>query len=145
IINSGLMLGVLGARVLSGTFAEYTGWRTVYWVAFGLQYLILALLWLFMPDYPSTNPNGLKYHHMLWSMPKLVVRHPLLAQVCLISFCSMAIFTSFWTTLTFLLAAPPYNYNSFVTGLFALIGIAVMTTGPFYGHYVIDRFVPLFS
>ncbi|KAH0559996.1 hypothetical protein GP486_003479 [Trichoglossum hirsutum] len=145
IVASGLMLGMLIARVLSGTLAEFIGWRSIYWIAFGLQYLILVLLWLFMPDYPSTNPDGLKYHHMLWSMFKLVTRYPLLVQVCLIGFCSLAIFTSYWTTLTFLLAAPPYNYNSFITGLFALISIVAMINGPFYGRYVIDRFVPHFS
>ncbi|KAH0541407.1 hypothetical protein FGG08_004097 [Glutinoglossum americanum] len=145
IVTSGLILGLLIARVLSGAVAEFVSWRAIYWIAFGLQYLILILLWLFMPDCPSTNPDGFKYHHMLWSIPGLVSRNPLLAQVCLIGFCSMTIFTSFWTTLTFLLAAPPYNYNSFITGLFAFIGIASMLTSPFYGRYVIDRFVPLFS
>lgn len=34
---SGLTLGVLVARVLSGTITNYSSWRNVYWMAVGLQ------------------------------------------------------------------------------------------------------------
>ncbi|KAI9843140.1 MAG: hypothetical protein M1837_006593 [Sclerophora amabilis] len=145
IVVSGLLLGMLFARVLSGIVTEYTGWRNVYWLSFGLQNVILALLWLFMPDYPSTNPGGLNYFRMLWTIIQMVFRYPVLVQACLVGFCTSAIFTSFWTTLTFLLAEPPYSYSSLVIGLFALIGILAMGFGPFYSRLVIDRFVPLFS
>ena len=54
-------------------------------------------------------------------------------------------FTSYWTTLTFLLSSPPYNYSNLVIGLFALIGILGMCFGPPYSRFVIDKFVPLLS
>jgi predicted MFS family arabinose efflux permease len=50
---SGLMLGVLVARVLSGIIAEFSDWRNVYWMSVGLQYLILIMLWWALPDYPA--------------------------------------------------------------------------------------------
>ncbi|KAE8837269.1 hypothetical protein HRS9122_07424 [Pyrenophora teres f. teres] len=59
VVVSGLMLGVLVARVLSGAISAYTTWRAVYWLSLALQYVIFVLLWSFMPDYPSTNPSGL--------------------------------------------------------------------------------------
>jgi len=34
---SGLTLGILVARVLSGTITNYSSWRNVYWMAVGLQ------------------------------------------------------------------------------------------------------------
>jgi predicted MFS family arabinose efflux permease len=50
---SGLMLGVLVARVLSGIIAEFSSWRNVYWMSVGLQYLILIMLWWTLLDYPA--------------------------------------------------------------------------------------------
>lgn len=145
IVGSGLMMGILIARLLSGVMTQYTSWRTVYWMSVGLQYLIFALLWLFMPDYPSTNPGGLNYFSMLWSILVMLTKHPVLVQACLVCFFISACFTNFWTTLTFLLSGPPFNYDSLVIGLFALIGIAGMVCTPLYARLVIDRFVPLFS
>lgn len=145
IVVSGLLLGMLIARLLSGALTNYTSWRNIYWLALGLQYLILIMLWLFMPDYPSTNPNGLNYFKMLWSIVQMLFKHPVLVQACLVSCFTSATFTNFWTTLTFLLSSPPYNYDSLVIGLFALIGIASMCLGPLWAKHVIDRFVPLFS
>lgn len=37
-------------RILSGIVTQYTGWRNVYRIALGFQYLIFLQLWLFMPD-----------------------------------------------------------------------------------------------
>jgi len=145
IVVSGLMLGILIARLLSGVMTNYTSWRYVYWLSFGLQYVILILLWLFMPDYPSTNPGGINYFKMLWSIVQLCYRHPVLVQACAISFMTAATFTNYWTTVTFLLSGPPYHYSSLIIGLFALIGIASMCCGPVWARLVIDRFVPLFS
>ncbi|CZR60841.1 related to dityrosine transporter [Phialocephala subalpina] len=145
IVVSGLLLGMLIARLLSGILTQYTSWRSIYWFSLGVQYLILVLLFLFMPDYPSTNPGGLNYFMMLWSIVKMLFKYPLLVQACLVGFCVSSIFTSYWTTLTFLLSSPPYNYNSVTIGLFALIGIGAMCFGPPYSKAIIDRFVPLFS
>ncbi|KAI9798175.1 MAG: hypothetical protein M1833_004924 [Piccolia ochrophora] len=145
IVVSGLLLGLLVARVLSGVVTEYTDWRNIYWLSLGLQYLILGLLWLFMPDYPSTNPGGLNYFRMLWSIVQMVFQYPILVQACLVGCFTSTAFTSYWTTLTFLLSEPPYSYGPVIVGLFALIGMATLSIGPVYSRFVIDRYVPLFS
>lgn len=138
---------MLLARLLSGVVTNYTSWRTIYWLSFGLQYLIFLLLWLFMPDYPSTNPtlSLSSYPHILWSILTIFIHHPLLIQACLVGFCTSTTFTNFWTTLTFLLSSPPYTYSTLVIGLFALIGIFSMLFAPLYSRLVTDRFIPLFS
>ena len=145
IVVSGLLLGILIARVLSGVVTEYTSWRNIYWIALGLQYLIFTLLWIFLPDYPSTNPNGLNYFKMLWSVVTMLFKHPVLVQASLVGFCTSTSFTSYWTTLTFLLSSPPYNYSPLYIGLFALIGIFAMCFGPPYSRLVIDKIVPIYS
>jgi predicted MFS family arabinose efflux permease len=148
IVVSGMLLGMLIARLLSGVVTEFIGWRYVYWIAFGLQYLIFILLFLFMPDYPSTNPDmGVvrKYPGLLLDILRMPFKHPVLVQACLIGFFTASIFTSYWTTLTFLLAGSPYYYSSLVIGLFALVGIASMTWGPIFARTVMEKHEPLFS
>lgn len=145
IVVSGLMLGILLARLLSGIMTQYTSWRNIYWLSVALQYAIFVGLWLFMPDYPATNKGGMNYFKMLWSILVMLTKHPVLVQACLVSFFTAATFTNFWTVLTFLLAGPPYHYDPLIIGLFALVGIGSMVCGPIYARIVIDRFVPLFS
>lgn len=98
-----------------------------------------------MPDYPSSNPSGINYFKMLWSILTILLSEPTLVQASLIGCLTSMTFTSYWTTLTFLLSSPPYNYSSFVIGLFALIGILGMSFGPPYSRFVIDKFVPWLS
>lgn len=148
IVVSGMLLGMLIARLLSGVVTEFIGWRYIYWIAFALQYLILILLYLFMPDYPSTNPDMhlvRKYPSLLFDIIRMTFKYPVLVQACLIGFFTSSIFTSYWTTLTFLLAGSPYHYSSLVIGLFAIIGIGSMTWGPIFAKTVMQKHEPLFS
>ena len=151
IVGAGPTLGILLARILSGVVTNYTSWRNVYWLALGLQGCILIALWLFMPDYPATNSMPLRkivktYPKILWSIITLYPKHPVLVQAALLSFCTFFVLTSYWTTLTFLLAGSPYHYNSTDIGLFGLIGLATMLLGPVYGRYLIKSLrEPLFS
>jgi hypothetical protein len=78
-------------------------------------------------------------------MAVMVVEEPLLVQNCLMGFLLSATFTNFWTTLTFLLASPPFSYSSLNIGLFAFIGIAVISLAPIWSRLITDRFVFLFS
>ena len=70
IVFSGLLLGILSARVLSAVVSEYASWRNIYWRAFGLHYVILVLLCFFLPDYshhqsrwPQLRQDALERHH----------------------------------------------------------------------------------
>ena len=145
LVVSGAILGMLIARLLAGIVTNFVSWRVVFWIGFAIQYLILILLYLFMPDYPATNPGSFNYLRILWSTVTIAFRNPVIIQACLVGFFTASTFTSYWTTLTFLLASPPYNYTPLVIGLFALIGIGSMCFGPTYSRYIIDKFTPLFS
>ncbi|KAG6908880.1 hypothetical protein DXG01_002954 [Tephrocybe rancida] len=129
VVLSGLLFGILIARVLAGIIAEYASWRIVYYLAVGVQYLVVIGSYLIIPDYPAKN-QGLTYWDILRSMAKFTVTEPLLIQGCLINIGSSACFTNFWVTLTFLLGGPPYNYSTLVIGLFGLVGMLGVATGP---------------
>lgn len=157
VVVSGLSLGMMVARLLAGVVANYTSWRNIYWVSFGLQAAVFVSLYFFMPDYPTINRQKdevdmkkgvlrgvLHYCRVLYvGIAVVFFSHPTLVQACMIVFCLSAVFTSYWTTLSFLLASPPYNYPSFAIGLFGLIGIVVICLGPVYGRYVIDKIQPI--
>ena len=119
IVLAGLLLGILLARVLAGVIGEFTSWRAVYYLAVGVQFTVLVGCYLVVPDYPPKNKH-LTYWDILKSMLKYAVTEPLLIQSCLISIGSMASFTNFWVTLTFLLGGEPYNYSTCVLSIFPL-------------------------
>uniref|UniRef100_A0A093V505 Uncharacterized transporter YgaY n=1 Tax=Talaromyces marneffei PM1 TaxID=1077442 RepID=A0A093V505_TALMA len=114
IVVSGLMLGLLLARLLSGIIANYSSWRNVYWMSLALQY---AILYSGAPGQTSV-----------------------LVQASIIAFLNSSCFTSFWTTLTFLLSGDPYHYSTVIIGFFALAGIGPMLFGPLFANRFIDRF-----
>lgn len=111
VVLSGLLFGILIARVLAGIIAEFASWRVVYYFSIGVQSLVLLGSYLMLPDYPSKNTD-LTYFRILWTMGKFAVTEPILIQACLINMASSACFSNFWVTLTFLLGGPPYNYST---------------------------------
>ncbi|KAK4185691.1 major facilitator superfamily domain-containing protein [Podospora australis] len=151
IVISGLALGVLVARILSGILASFTpDWRNIYWFGLGVQILVFLSLYIWMPSYPSSNPSTKlssfsAYPRILYTILHLLLTEPTLAQASLVAFCLSAVFTSFWTTLSFLLSSPPYSYTSLVIGLFGLIGIVIIFSAPIYSRLVIDRINPISS
>ncbi|KAG1729029.1 major facilitator superfamily domain-containing protein [Suillus lakei] len=143
VVLSGLMLGVLIARVLAGVIGNFTTWRVVYYMSIGVQSLVLIGAYLILPDYPSKN-RDLTYFQILFSMAKYAVTEPLVIQVAIINIASSACFTSFWVTLTFLLGGPPYYYSTLIIGLFGLVGMLGVLVGPFAGR-LIDKLVPWYA
>ncbi|KAF7312990.1 MFS superfamily [Mycena kentingensis (nom. inval.)] len=143
IVISGLLLGVLVARVLSGILGQFSSWRGAYLIGVGTQAAAILANYVMLPDYPSRN-TSLSYPRILWTMAKFAVTEPALIQPCLINFCTSAAFTSFWVTLTFLLGGPLYNYNTLEIGLFGLVGMAGVLLGPIMGRFI-DLLVPWYS
>ncbi|CAG8931814.1 unnamed protein product [Penicillium salamii] len=140
IVSSGLNLGLLLARLLAGIIAAYSSWRNIYWLSLALQYTLFVLLWIFMPDYQSINED-MSYIEILTSIVKLFIASPVIVYATLMGFVLAATFTSFWTTLTFLLSGSPYHYSTVTIGLFSLAGMTPMFLGPFYSRYIVDKYV----
>ncbi|EKM56194.1 uncharacterized protein PHACADRAFT_63801, partial [Phanerochaete carnosa HHB-10118-sp] len=143
IVLSGLLLGILFARVVAGVVANFVTWRIVYWLSVGLQSCVLLLMYFKLPDFPPKNEH-MSYFSILYTMAKFAVTEPLLIQSSLINIASMACFTNFWVTLTFLLGGPIYNYSTLVIGLFGLVGMGGVSTSPILGRLV-DKMVPWYG
>ncbi|KAJ7449226.1 MFS DHA1 protein [Mycena latifolia] len=140
LIIAGIFMGLLLARVLSGIIAQYSSYRNVYWMGAGGQFLLLLVLYLVTPDVPVKN-KGVSYFQIMGTMAKFAVTEPALIQSSIILFCSSAIFSGFWVTMTFLLNGPPYHYTTVVIGLFGLVGMVGILMAPLIGRLV-DGFVP---
>lgn len=95
IVFSGLLFGILIARVLSGVIANFTSWRVIYYVSIGVQFLVFVGAYLIIPDYPAKNKD-LTYFNILTSMVKYAVTEPTLVQAAIVNIASCACFSSFW-------------------------------------------------
>lgn len=111
VLQSGIMLGILLARVLAGVVAYFFHWRVVYYISIGIQVVILCGTYLLIPDQPCKNPD-LTYLEIFYTMAKYLVTEPRLIQAVFINLASVACWSSFWVTLTFLLGGPPYHYST---------------------------------
>ncbi|KAJ7268030.1 major facilitator superfamily domain-containing protein [Mycena rebaudengoi] len=143
VVYSGLLFGILVARVIAGIIAQFTSWRVVYYFAIGVQFTVLFASYLVIPDYPAKNPK-LSYLGILLTMAKFAYTEPILIQACLVNMASCMCFTNFWVTLTFFLGGPPYFFSTLAIGLFGLIGIFGVACGPFVGR-LIDRLIPWYA
>jgi predicted MFS family arabinose efflux permease len=131
-VMSGLMIGVLTARVVSGLLAATVGWRPVYIAAAGIMLLLAAVLRRMLP---AVQPSGSSsYPALLRSVLTLVRAEPVLRLRMVLGAVSMGSFSILWTSAAFLLSGPPYRYGSAVIGLFSLAGLAGAIAAPHVGR-----------
>ncbi|ELQ3671104.1 MFS transporter [Escherichia coli] len=121
-IMSGLLLGSLLARTVAGLLANLGGWRTVFWVASVLMALMALALWRGLPQMKSET--HLNYPQLLGSVFSMFISDKILRTRALLGCLTFANFSILWTSMAFLLAAPPFNYSDGVIGLFGLAGAA---------------------
>lgn len=131
-IMSGLLLGILLSRTISGFVAAHLGgWRVVFGGASGLMLALGALLaWQLPRNYPSFRGS---YQELMRSLGTLVRELPALRRSALVGMGAFGGFSVFWTTLAFYLASPAYHYGSDVAGLFGLVGAAGALAAPWAG------------
>ena len=119
-VMSGLLIGILLARTLSGLISALFGWRSVFGIASVLIIVLSILLSLSLPE--NKIDTKLNYAKLLKSVWELAKTEPVLRKRALYGALVFADFSVLWTSLTFVLARPPYGYSDAVIGLFGLIG-----------------------
>jgi predicted MFS family arabinose efflux permease len=130
-VMSGLLIGVLSARTVSGVVGATLGWQAMYWIASGLMIVMAVILSKLLPQSrPSLN---ISYDRLMGSLWQLVRDQPVLREASLIGAMSFGAFSAFWSTLVFLLEQSPYHYGSDVAGLFGLVGIVGASAAPLVG------------
>jgi predicted MFS family arabinose efflux permease len=131
-IMSGLLIGVLLARVVSGFIGAHLGWRAIYWIAAAMMLALIPVLRLLLPR-EQPRPR-ISYPELLRSLWELIRKEPVLRETSIFGALIFGAFSVFWVTLVFFLQTPPYHYGSDVAGLFGLAGIAGALAASFVGR-----------
>ncbi len=131
-IMSGLLVGILLSRTLSGLVGELWGWRAMFWIAAGLCLLILIVI---QKQFPFNKPTfeG-SYGKLIHSLFTLIKTQPLLREATLINIFCFAQFGAFWTTMVLLLSDAPFHFNSATIGLFGIVGASGALAAPLVGR-----------
>ncbi|HEY0307044.1 MAG TPA: MFS transporter [Acidobacteriaceae bacterium] len=140
-VMTGLLLGILLARTFAGWISEVSHWRIVFVVAGVINLAFVPLVWKVMPLLPPTAPLG--YGDALRSLWTLFRTQPALRESSFIGSLAFASFSTFWTTLVFLLGSPHYHMGPGVAGSFGVLGATGALIAPIAGRYT-DRRGPRF-
>ena len=138
-VMTGLLLGILLSRVLSGVVAEHFGWRAMYMLAAASVALLGVAVWRGLPRFHPTST--LSYGALLGSLADLWRRHGALRRAALAQGLLSVGFSAFWSTLAVLLHGAPFHLGSAAAGAFGLAGAAGALGAPVAGR-VADRFGP---
>ncbi|MFW5417733.1 MFS transporter [Nocardiopsis sp. CNT-189] len=121
-VTSGVVVGILGVRVLAGALAGAAGWRAVY--------LVLALLCLALAATaraalrPDPRTARVRYARAVGSTVRLAATDRLLLGRGLIALFLFASFGTLWGGLALPLGAEPWSLGTAEIGLFGLAGLA---------------------
>ncbi|NMP27953.1 MFS transporter [Rahnella sp. SAP-1] len=129
-VMTGLLVGILLSRVVSGVVAEYFGWRAMYQLAALSVALIGLALWRVLPRF--TPGTEMSYPALLLSMRHLWLRYKTLRRAALSQGLLSVGFSAFWSTLAIMLS-DTYHLGSGVAGAFGLAGAAGALAAPLAG------------
>lgn len=121
IVMSGLLIGILGSRVISGLVGEQFGWRIMYYAAAIIMGVLFVLLSSKLPKMKPTYTDS--YASLMKSLWFYFKTEPALRLAALRGALAFAGLSAFWTTLVFLME-DSFGYGSGVTGVFGLFGVA---------------------
>ena len=130
-IMSGLLVGILASRAVSGSIGFWLGWRAMYYIAAAICALLIILMAKRFPQsVPSFKGN---YKQLMGSMFSYIKHQPVLRETSIINFLAFAIISAFWTTMVLFLANPPFNFQTLQIGLFGIAGAAGALAAPLVG------------
>ena len=131
-VMTGLLLGILLSRVVSGFVAEHFGWRSMFIAAAASIALVGAAAWRGLPRFrPTTH---LAYGALLGSLATLWSRHGTLRRAAFAQGLLAVGFSAFWSTLAVMLHGEPFHLGSAAAGAFGLAGAAGALAAPLAGR-----------
>lgn len=133
-ILSGLLIGILGSRVVSGYVGHAIGWRNMYIIA---AFAIMAMTCLIYPYFPNVAPtyNG-RFIKLLASIRTLAIKYPNSLLYSVRSAFCFGSFLGLWGCLAFRMKEAPFFVGSDVVGMLGICGIAGALTASNVGKYI---------
>lgn len=130
-VMSGLLIGILLSRTLSGYIGAWLGWRNMFFIAAAITGGLLILM---RSIFPQSKPHFTgSYASLMRSLITLLKEQPLLREASAINALAFATFGMFWTTMVLHFAGPPFHFHSDRIGLFGLAAAAGALAAPLIG------------
>lgn len=131
-VMTGLLLGILMSRVVSGYVAGLAGWRTMFAIAAASVAATGIAAWFGLPGFPPTT--RMRYGALLASLGNLWRTHGSLRRAAVAQGLIAVGFSAFWSTLAMLLHGAPFHLGSEAAGAFGLAGGAGALAAPMAGR-----------
>ena len=125
-VMTGLLLGILLSRVVSGFVAAHFGWRAMFVAAAVSIALFAAVASRALPRFKATT--HLRYGALLASSAKLWKRHGALRRATLAQALLAVGFSAFWSTLAVMLHASTWHLGSAAAGTMSWAIVAASPT-----------------
>ena len=138
LVMSGLLIGILGGRVLGGLVGQAAGWRAVFAMAAVLNACSLGMLWRTLPHLPADDTSAQTYVHLVASTLSQFGKYAELRAAGITGGLFFGSFSVFWVGLTPLLDSPTYRLGPAVAGLFGILGLTGALVAPVSGRHA-DR------
>lgn len=139
VVMSGLLVGILASRAVSGLLGAAAGWRIVFWFGAVLTISMAVVSALSLPT--NVGASRLSYPSLLASLWDFTRRERALRESALAGGMLFGSFSAFWSMLAFRLETPPLHYGSRAAGVFSLLGVAGAAAAPVAGRLA-DRLNP---
>ncbi|MFC9912880.1 MFS transporter [Streptomyces sp. NPDC059862] len=121
-VASGILIGILLSRTISGLVADLLSWRAIYVIAAAAAITLAAVLRAVIPPLEPREP--VPYPRLLGSVFTTVARYRAAPPTLILSAAAFTVFSMFWTSTTYLLTAAPFSYSAGQIGLLGLAGLA---------------------
>lgn len=121
-VTSGIVIGILLARTISGVLKDLAGWRSVYLVSAALMLLMVYALYKVLPNV-ERKVKTLSYSQLLKSVLVLFLQERLLRTRAALAMLIFTAFSILWTPLVLPLSAPPLSLSHSAIGAFGLVGV----------------------
>jgi predicted MFS family arabinose efflux permease len=120
-VVTGLMMGIISARFISGYIGSWFGWRAMFYIAGGLMLMGLVITLIFIPQV-SVSFKG-SYRELMKTVGRIFVSQPRIRFYSFRSAMGFGSLLPIWACLAFHLAGEPFHAGSNMVGLLSLFGI----------------------
>ncbi len=132
-VLSGLLIGILGARVVGGFIGEWLGWRAMFLIAAGIMIICLFITLQMMPDMKH-NFQG-SYASLMKTVLQIFKSHPKIRLNSIRASFGFGSLLTVWSCLAFHLSRD-FGAGSDMVGILGLCGIAGALSASGLGRYV---------
>ena len=134
IVLSGLLVGILASRVISGYVGHLMGWRSMYLIAAVIMALSAVIILRIFPDVEPTYRGT--FGSLMKSIRQLIKDHPRSMLYSIRSAFAFGSMLGLWACLAFRMKEAPFFADSDTVGMLALCGVAGALTASNVGKYI---------